>query len=300
MCACVLQLQGGRPLHGCPVSVCGLLLHIIALHFLLFQVWNPCIPCLWTAAGAHEHTHGHTCTHARTRISMHPCKFTVKLGRKQARQLLQHVPCCWGGDCSGRRAVWLCQLRCARWGSRGCCPGPWHEVRRPLCRAHVGVRTGGRGSTTMQHRAFFGKAIQLTALVSPPIGRTVHAGFPPSSYPVLFDINLNQERASHLLDYLLEGSFFSRFATTRLTLKLASFNIKEQLYGWVSSLVHLKLTRTPKFGDQTHKHAHTHARTNKNTHSCTRFTPHKHRKPPPPHTRTYTHTQVHQSHCTVD
>ena len=92
------------------------------------------------------------------------------------------------------------------------------------------MRTGGRGRAEL-HIALSGKAGQLNAPIYPPVERTLHAGFPPSSYPVVSDINLNHERASHLLDYLKEGSFLSQFATTQLTLMLASLNVEEQLYG---------------------------------------------------------------------
>jgi len=76
-------------------------------------------------------THIHTNTRGHIRVRAYKCvrSFTHALrpGRKQARQLLQHITCCWGGDCSGRRAIWIYQLRCARWGALALAHNPGME-----------------------------------------------------------------------------------------------------------------------------------------------------------------------------
>jgi len=49
----------------------------------------------------------------------------------------------------------------------------------------------------------------------------------------LFDINQGNERVRFLIKFLKEGFFLDQFATTRLTLYLATFNLDTQLYGYV-------------------------------------------------------------------
>jgi len=68
------------------------------------------------------------------------------------------------------------------------------------------------------------------------------------SFPVLFDINQGSERVRFLVEFLKEGFFLDQFATTHLTLYLATFNLDTQLYGYVridaewldSGLIHAK------------------------------------------------------------
>ncbi|KAF5826599.1 hypothetical protein DUNSADRAFT_2583 [Dunaliella salina] len=52
-------------------------------------------------------------------------------------------------------------------------------------------------------------------------------------FPVVVDINAGGKQTRHTLQYMKEGRYFSRMASTRMLFKIASFNVDLQLFGYL-------------------------------------------------------------------
>uniref|UniRef100_A0A7S3VUB8 Polycystin cation channel PKD1/PKD2 domain-containing protein n=1 Tax=Dunaliella tertiolecta TaxID=3047 RepID=A0A7S3VUB8_DUNTE len=57
-------------------------------------------------------------------------------------------------------------------------------------------------------------------------------GLPENSYPLILDINVKAERAHEMMRYLVQGAFLDRFATKSLQLKVGTYSVTRQLYGY--------------------------------------------------------------------
>ncbi|KAF5832422.1 hypothetical protein DUNSADRAFT_11704 [Dunaliella salina] len=53
-------------------------------------------------------------------------------------------------------------------------------------------------------------------------------------YPVIIDINLREDKLQQLMQYLKEGAFLDPFATNNVSVKIASFSVDIQLYGYTT------------------------------------------------------------------
>ncbi|KAF5841738.1 hypothetical protein DUNSADRAFT_11517 [Dunaliella salina] len=68
-----------------------------------------------------------------------------------------------------------------------------------------------------------------------PFGFFPHNIFPglPPVYPVVVDINLREAHIIRNFQYMLEGAYLDQYATRLLAMKLATYNVELQLYGFV-------------------------------------------------------------------
>jgi len=198
-CSC----QGGRPMCAC-YAACAAALCMEPLHSLyidsIIHLYTYSITRIHTKTRSHTHASAHACIHINAfyhlltlfnQVANRPGSFyntslnageVTAVGGVPFGFTSYNVP---GGGHG--RLLTILQA------------SSWHEVCRPLCRAHVGVRTGGRGSSPVQHIPLYGNAGQLNTLVNPSIERTLQGSHLFRTPSCLISTSTMSVRATYLI-----------------------------------------------------------------------------------------------------